>query len=1394
MLDNLKLQTTMINLGRMGDYVDERQIVPTMESFIPLSSVVQVHFREAKALLFCAQCRSPLFNIERSVDTHIQLCFTDLSSHQRQSILGQLRQDNALLPRPEPSFPSWFNSFRFSKPIEPIPTLQTTTKFGCAHCSYAAKDKSKVQQHQKTEHPFMMKIQPIPCPAQSIQFNRGSVRHFRVTQHTLVSSEGVSSTLSRHLRGRSLASEPHIATSPVARHEPNMFLEKLGFTVPLSGRDLRSTVELIRSEDDGDGVGVAVSRFEAHLSSICYASRDILCQCQSQDQVLKELNRRQYFEPATNHFTFDIEDRTINRYVKTWRHVAALACSVMHWAGDEEPPCHVSEDQRQALARLLELDWDCSSSRQKDVVVMDVVWALSSERITRNPMVAVIPCTCAILCVDSRTFGCKSEETYDHVHFSAIINVFLFVVYYRAVTMLDSQKSVPPFPWTGFDVQTPPYDGDLPAVSDMLRDVMYVGGLSSRATPITWTVASQGVASALRRSRERQPNVEWVAPEVLSFASTAITISRDDMAKMMQQAVGDVREQIAALMFEDTASAGLLEDVIPSLGEISDDRSNATSGYSFLDHVANRRWAEKAKLHLIEKLESTPSLHRRWWGGNSIDRAEAKRYLLAARTFKVHLALATHLTTGQPCRRPEQQTVRWRNTFGGGLRNVFVLNGRVAMRTVWSKRCWTSAHEAPIWKFLPPSLGRTVVAYLGVVVPFLTAVSAALGNDGMPSPFLYSREPLSSPLADADLLDTDSLFTKPLKSLSDKTVGIPLNIATYRRVAIAFSHHFMRGSAISTVLGLAYGEEASCSFLSDQEEAVSDASDNQANHSTEVARRVYAVEASSVERYDLFFQSSARWHVLFGLDEPPRGKKRPSPGDDAENLEETQQEIRVASLPDLIDDNTFRAMMKNGSVSLDAEQRSFFHATRQHTRILWVKPTGGGKSVAFALPAFVQPDTCFVVIQPTLALLDDTYRSLHRKGVSAVIWTPAASCAGSSVVLVTPESLSRREWRGFIARSRSHFRIDAVVLDEAHKILLASPSWRPSIENIQDCMDMISPRQIYLTGTLPVGMVAEFESKVGARPGGGQPLKIIRTDTVRPNLQYEYAEWTDQSALPNLVSTMIRGASREGRKAILFCESRDACEIYGAELGIPVYHAGRTDEERRQAIREWEERGGGMSATTALPVGIDYPDISVAICLGSFDIITLGQQFGRAGRDGLPAIVLLLAVATRLPPSLCGFAEARCKRSFMSQVFDGKVNSCGPSTNACWSCAADWANLARPATRLLGSLGSSAASLPALPTTTATPSTPRVLGSMTTPATAVSATAATSSPSTVPLSSMNTSATAAPITPMPSTSSFAAIFPPAPASASDLRQLALQSVALERSFQRGMGRRSDMSA
>jgi ATP-dependent DNA helicase RecQ len=356
-------------------------------------------------------------------------------------------------------------------------------------------------------------------------------------------------------------------------------------------------------------------------------------------------------------------------------------------------------------------------------------------------------------------------------------------------------------------------------------------------------------------------------------------------------------------------------------------------------------------------------------------------------------------------------------------------------------------------------------------------------------------------------------------------------------------------------------------------------------------------------------------------------------------------------------------------------------------------PTGGGKSLCYQIPALVRPGIGLVV-SPLIALMEDQVAALTQAGVKAAALNSRLSGAEKDLLwrdiergepdllYMAPETLLKPE---SLDRLKSA-RLSLIAIDEAHCLSQWGHDFRPEYRAL-DCLADLFPDvpRIALTATADAPTRAEIAEhlKIGA-----QNSFIAGFD--RPNIRYSAAEKV--SSMRQMLSFL---EPRRGESGIIYCLSKRKTDDVAATLGshgftaLP-YHAGmemRAREENQRRFRH--EQGVIMVATIAFGMGIDKPDVRFVLHADlPASIEAYYQETGRAGRDGLPAEVLMLYGAEdialrrrfieeseapdarkqterRKLDALLGFAETcQCRRQVLLRYFGDDCGACG-NCDAC---------------------------------------------------------------------------------------------------------------------------------
>ena len=351
--------------------------------------------------------------------------------------------------------------------------------------------------------------------------------------------------------------------------------------------------------------------------------------------------------------------------------------------------------------------------------------------------------------------------------------------------------------------------------------------------------------------------------------------------------------------------------------------------------------------------------------------------------------------------------------------------------------------------------------------------------------------------------------------------------------------------------------------------------------------------------------------------------------------------------------------------------------------------TASGKSLAYQLPVLstllADEKATALYLAPTKALAADQLRSLRSLVLSTV---RAATYDGdtavperdwvrahSRLVLTNPDMLHRGilpshpRWAAFLRRLRY------VVIDECHtyrgvfgshvahvlrrlRRICASYGAYPTFVLASATVASPAESASRLTG-LDVGEVTQDASPRGATAFAlwEPPLTGARGEHGAPVRRAAGSE----------AARLLADLVVEDARALAFVRSRRGAEIVALAARrhltdtapelvdrIAAYRAGYLPEERR-ALEAALADGTllGVAATSALELGVDIAGLD-AVVLAGFPgtLASLWQQAGRAGREGLGALVVFVARDDPLDTFLVHHPEAVFGRPVEATVLD----------------------------------------------------------------------------------------------------------------------------------------------
>ncbi|CCG05637.1 RecQ family ATP-dependent DNA helicase [Blastococcus saxobsidens] len=305
---------------------------------------------------------------------------------------------------------------------------------------------------------------------------------------------------------------------------------------------------------------------------------------------------------------------------------------------------------------------------------------------------------------------------------------------------------------------------------------------------------------------------------------------------------------------------------------------------------------------------------------------------------------------------------------------------------------------------------------------------------------------------------------------------------------------------------------------------------------------------------------------------------------------------------------------------------------------LAVLPSGAGKTAIYQVAGQLL-DGPVIVVSPLIALQRDQVERLteleDRAGRAAQL--NSSLSAGDQrealdgirdgtvrFLFLAPEQLTKPEVVNTLAEAEPAL----FVVDEAHCVSAWGHDFRPDYLRLGGVIEQLGhPTVLALTATAAPPVRAEIVEQLGMRKS-----EVVVAGFDRPGIRLEVDHYADAHSKDQGVLDRVLAELGEGRgPGIVYSATRKGAEeiaeqLAGRGLRARHYHAGLKKSDREETQRAWmEDELDVVVATTAFGMGIDKPDTRFVVHAEPADSVdSYYQEIGRAGRDGDPALAVLV--------------------------------------------------------------------------------------------------------------------------------------------------------------------------
>lgn len=322
-------------------------------------------------------------------------------------------------------------------------------------------------------------------------------------------------------------------------------------------------------------------------------------------------------------------------------------------------------------------------------------------------------------------------------------------------------------------------------------------------------------------------------------------------------------------------------------------------------------------------------------------------------------------------------------------------------------------------------------------------------------------------------------------------------------------------------------------------------------------------------------------------------------------------------------------------------QLEAIQAIMKKEKTLVIQKTGWGKSIVYFIATKLlreQGAGPAIIISPLLALMHNQIEAAAKLGLNVVTinsnnrdeWDEIyANLQQTDAVIVSPEKLSSPDFIEALTNLRD---IELIVVDEAHSISDWGHDFRPDYQRIVRLLKTL-PDSIAVLGTTATANDRVIED---IKAQFGHDLNVFRGDLMRHNISIQVNRVQSKAErLAFVTDALTHHPFLSAQQGIIYCLTKRECEdvttfLQQHDISCEAYYSGVQNELGESIEQEVLERFHTgqkrvIVATVKLGMGYDKANIGFVIHYQlPQNLISYYQQIGRAGRNGAPALAILL--------------------------------------------------------------------------------------------------------------------------------------------------------------------------